>query len=379
MGRQQLGHGGVRDAAVDAHRDADGDQSRDDVHAGLGVRGGEEEPRDGGHGHHQADQQDDAAVAHAVREVPADGHEAGGEHAGRQDHPEDEGLRQLQHGAEVAGQVGHDQVEGRGQQGDHTHDQHDLAREAEGLAQRGLGGALLGVQALELRGVLEAHADEDRDRAQRAGDDERDAPAPVLHGLGTEGPGHAVADEGTDHQAGGGGGHQGGGREAAAALLGELGDEGGDGGDLAAGGEALDHAQEDQQDRGHDADRVGGRQQTDAHGGAAHDAEDDHEGPAAADLVRERTEEQAAERADEEGEGEDGEGREQADDRIVRDEEVGPDVHGEEAVDAVVVPLDQVAGGRPDECLAAFARADLLLLKLGRCGMGCVCGHEVSP
>src|SRR3954471_10649484 len=129
--------------------------------------------------------------------------------------------------------------------------------------------------------------------------------------------------------------------EAAALLGGVLDRQERPAGPLAADGEALDRAEEDEEDRGEDPDVAVGRQHADRDGRGAHHEERDDEHRLAADAVAEVAEEGAAEGAEEESDAERGEGGERADGRVgVGEEEVAEDERGGRAVEEEVVPLD---------------------------------------
>ena len=115
-----------------------------------------------------------------------------------------------------------------------------------------------------------------------------------------------------------------------------------------AGAEALQQPQQQQQDRCPDADRRIGRQQADQEGAAADQQQGRHQHRLAAHPVAEMAEEQAAERARQEADGEGGEGRQRADGGIVfREEQLAEHQRRRGAVDEEVVPLERrTDGGR---------------------------------
>ena len=123
-----------------------------------------------------------------------------------------------------------------------------------------------------------------------------------------------------------------------------------------AGGEALDDAEEDQQDRGPDADlRVGGQHADQGRGGTHHDQGEDQHG-LAAEAVAQVAGDDRAERAEQEADADQGEGED------LRQARVGFVQRGQEqrrqqrcrqlGKDEEVVPLDGGADQRPGEDLA---------------------------
>ena len=110
-------------------------------------------------------------------------------------------------------------------------------------------------------------------------------------------------------------------------------------------GQALDDADQDEQDAGPDTDaRVGG-QQADAERGQPHQHQAGDENRFAADLVTEVPADDAAEGADQEADTEGGEGQQGPGERVTGGEEVGAEVQGRGgAVADEVVGLD----GGPD-------------------------------
>src|SRR6478752_220555 len=178
--------------------------------------------------------------------------------------------------------------------------------------------------------------------AEGAGDEERDAPAPGLH-LGGVQEGVEQGDEsgGTD-VAGQGAEFEEAAEETAALVRGVLGDEGGRAAVLTACGEALEHPEEDQQDRGPDADRVVGGDQADREGPDRHEDHGEGEDLLAADLVPHGAEEHAAEGPDEECHREGRERREELGGVVPGGEEDVPDGDGQVGVDAEVEPLHGV-------------------------------------
>ena len=213
-------------------------------------------------------------------------------------------------------------------------------------------GHLLGLAQLgELRGVVQAQPDVEADQTQRSGDQERDAPAVALHRVGgqqclQQRDGHRADQESEDtgprHERDG----------QAAALLGrELGEIDRAAAVFAAGREALQTTQEEQQQRCGDADRGVGRQQADGERRARHQQDHQREHALPSDPVAERSEHEPAEGPHEERGREDRERLQQRRGFVAGREEVGGDERGQEPVDGEVEPFDGVADRRTDDCL----------------------------
>ena len=114
-------------------------------------------------------------------------------------------------------------------------------------------------------------------------------------------------------------------------------------GELAAEREALDDAQDHEQDRRGDADLRVGRQQPDQQRRAAHQRDRQRQQRAASDAVAHHAEHEAAERPRAETQREDGKGQQLLGGRARLREELTADVAGEVAVDGKVEPLEDVA------------------------------------
>ena len=140
---------------------------------------------------------------------------------------------------------------------------------------------------------------------------------------------------------------------------------------LAAGGQALQQAQRDEQDRGPHADLGVGGQQADEGGGQAQADQREGQDELAAEAVAEVAGDDRAERADEEG---DAEGDPRGDLGAVLahrlEEEGGEDECGGLGVDEEVVPLDRGADHGAGEDLA------LLAALLGGAGVGGAAGRD---
>ncbi len=199
------------------------------------------------------------------------------------------------------------------------------------------------LQLLERRGLVQLQSQVEADQAQRARDEERNPPPPGFHlGVGQQGV------QGRDQArradvAGQGAELQEAAEEPAPLVGGVLGDERRGAAVLTARGEALKHPEEDQQDRGPDADRVVRGDQADRERADGHEDHREREDLLAAELVAHRSEEHAAQRAHEEGHGEGGERGEELGGVVPGGEEHVPEGDGQVGVDAEVEPLHGVA------------------------------------
>ncbi|MCY1229240.1 hypothetical protein D9M72_415980 [compost metagenome] len=110
---------------------------------------------------------------------------------------------------------------------------------------------------------------------------------------------------------------------------------------FAAQADALQHAQQQQQDRRQDADAVVGRHQSDQEGGHAHDHQRDHQHALAADLVAEVPEDHAAQRPRDKAHRKGGVGQHGGHQRVIAGEvQLVEDQAGDHAVQEEVIPLD---------------------------------------
>ena len=210
----------------------------------------------------------------------------------------------------------------------------------------------LGVQGgLELRGFLNLAPEVHRDQSERAGDQERDPPAPLLHGALAQGQLQHGDEGGAEGEAEVAAHVQEAGEESAALVRGVFTHEGGGTGVLAAGGEALDDLEQHQQGGRPHADlRVAG-QQANGEGARGHDHQRRGQDLLAADLVAEPAEDHAAEGPGNEGGGE-GSQQEQGLDGLVRfRQEYRPHGGDQVAEHADVVPLHGVTHDGAAECL----------------------------
>jgi hypothetical protein len=278
------------------------------------------------------------------------------------------------HGDQVGG---HEDLDGVGLRADaevHEEDAEDvgLAKFGDFPERCGRFGAGL-LDLLEDGGFIElAPDDQGGDRDEDAGEED-EPPAPgqhVVRGQGLRGDPHQCAQGST----GGGADHDQRGQLAAGAGGCRFGEQRCAAGLFGAGAEALGRAAHAQQDRGEQADLVEGGKQADGQGCAAHQEQRDHEDPLAAEAVAEVGEEDAAERTEQEA---DGEGGEAGDQRScggdVGEEQFAEDKRGGGAVDDEVIQFEGGAdeagdGGLPDFALIDFPRGEV------RC-----CGHFQTP
>ncbi len=224
---------------------------------------------------------------------------------------------------------------------------------AEDLGEVALGGGLDAVrrlggvcgaalQLLEGRGLVQAQSQVEADEAEGSGDEEGDAPAPGFH-LGVVEEGVERRDEAGGSDVSGEGAEFEEAAEVAASLVGGvLRDERGGAAVFAAGGEALEHPEDDEEDGGPDADGVVGGDDADGEGADRHEDHGEGEDLLAADLVAHGAEEHAAQRSYEEGDGEGGERGEELGCVVPGREEDMAQGGGEVGVDAEVEPLHGV-------------------------------------
>ena len=140
---------------------------------------------------------------------------------------------------------------------------------------------------------------------------------------------------------------------------------------LAADPDALDEAQDGQQDRTPDSDLVVGRNERDREGRDAHQQQGRDQRRLAADAIAVVAEDRGADRPRDEPDRVDAERLQRADQRIgVREVQLGEDQAGDGAVEEEVVPLDGGADGARDD------RAPELYAVVGRCCGDCRCCHR---
>ena len=204
-------------------------------------------------------------------------------------------------------------------------------------------------RGLECGALLDPEPEPDRDRPERARHEERDAPPEVPHRGLAQGE-LEDRDECRSRREAEVGAHVEEAREVPPPLVrGVLAHEGRGPGVLAAGREALEELDEDQQDRRGDADLCIARQEAEGEGRRGHQDQRHGEHPLAADPVAEPSEEHTAEGAGDEGRGEGAEEEEGLDDLVRLGEEDRAHRRDEVAEDADVVPLHRVADdGSPD-------------------------------
>ena len=131
-----------------------------------------------------------------------------------------------------------------------------------------------------------------------------------------------------------------------------------------AGGEALQQATDEDDDRRGNADRGIGRTERDGDGADRHDRQGHDQALAAADLVDIGAEHDGADRAHQGAEPEHAEGVEKGGGFIVRRKERGGDVAGIEAEQEEVELLEEIAAGRAEN--GANSRFDLSRWRTGR-------------
>ena len=214
------------------------------------------------------------------------------------------------------------------------------------LHQRHLGLRAALLHLGEQRALRDGHPDPEADHDERAREQERDAPAPRQERLfgqhdveqREDACGQQVADRDADLRPAG--------VEPSPVRRAVLERHQHGATPLAAEPEPLREPQDDEQDRGGDADGGVGGQQADEERRDTHDQQSDDEHLLAADAVAEMAEDDAAERPGEEPDGVRREGQQGADQRVERGEEqrVEHQRRGR-AVEEEVVPLQR----RPDE------------------------------
>ena len=239
---------------------------------------------------------------------------------------------------------------------DHRRVEDGLLVLADQLAQRRLAFFLAVLHLLEDRALGDGAADQVADHDQHDREQERHPPAPggevFLGHAGVEEVQQAGGEDHADRDAD----LRVGAEQAALALRSVLHGHQGGAAPFTAGGEALDDAQQDQQDRGPDADLGVGRQHADqGRGGAHHDEGEDQHG-LAAEAVAEVAGDDGAQRTEQEADADQREGQD------LRQAGVGVVQRGEEqrgqqrccqlGEDEEVVPLDGGADQGPGEDLA---------------------------
>ena len=245
---------------------------------------------------------------------------------------------------------------------------------AQDLGQRVLRDVALVLQLLELGGLLDLEPDDDADDDQDRAEQEGHPPRPVA-AQGHAGQEGEVGQQQPDREAGLGDA----GVETSFAPRRVLEAHEDGPAPLGAEGQALDDADEDEQDPGPHADLVVGGQGADEDGRDAHQQQRADEHRLAADLVAEVAADDPAERPDGEPDAERGEREQGARQRVVGGEEDGVEVQGRGDAEAdEVVGLDggadrgadrdallgrraldgvRVLGGRPGRQVARSVRS----------------------
>ena len=226
------------------------------------------------------------------------------------------------------------------------------------------------------------HADVAADETKWAGQQEGDAPAPRLQGRIAQ----CLVQQGHEQRAGEKSRRSTGRDQAcvqpAPPCRGVFGEERRRSGVLTRRGEALDHPQQEQPDRGQYAGHSPGRQQSDAEGRARHDQNGPGQRPPPALTVTQGSPDDAAHRAQDERDREDGKSRQKGGGRVLVREEHRCDDRGEVGVRGVVEPLDEVAdearGGGPAQGrpFAALSHSRELLTASS---LACACRHTSPP
>lgn len=331
------------------------DHGQDQGPRRLGVD--QREDGEGGGGGQDRAGEDDRAAADPVGERGGAGQHDQGDRGG-----DGERGEHLRAGVADAGGV-RDQVTGQqglggeGADADAAGQQH-RARAAQDVedGEPRLGAVLLHLG--EQRALDHLETDEQADAEQQHAQQERHAPAPgreLVLGEGGDQGDHGGGDQGAER-----GPHLREARPEPTALLARvLHDHQGRATPLTADGDALDHAQGDQQDRCPDADGVVGGQQADEEAGAAHQAHGEQQHVLAAQAVAEVSEDDAADGAGHISGGEGAERGDRAHGGVgAGEEQFAEDERGDGAVDEEVVELDggaeQSGEGDSAELAGAF-------------------------
>lgn len=203
-------------------------------------------------------------------------------------------------------------------------------------------------------------ADVPADQAHGGREQERQAPSPVVQLGFAECCGQEGGQEAAQQQSRRGACGYDGGIESAPMCGCVLHQECGGAGVLAGGGEALDDADQQEQDRRQKADGAVAGDQGDAERGHGHDDDRKRQCFPPAEPVADVAPEEAAQGTDEEGDGEDAEGCQECCLAVgLREENCGDDA-GQVAVDGVVEPLDEVADEARGDDPASGVLADVV-------------------
>ena len=254
--------------------------------------------------------------------------------------------RHHDHRLQVDRQVRENHVEAHRVQHGGTEGDDELLRVmTEQVADRMIRVVGLGDSSLHLlirRRILQLGTNVVSDETQRSCQQERDAPAPLVHGCVRQDRVHDRGERRAHQQAHGRRSrHE---RAVHAALVrgSVLSQERSSAGILAGSRETLDHAEQQQQDGGGEADGQVARQQADAEGSAGHQEDGRGQGPLAALLVAHAAPEDGADGAQQERKREHRERLHERKRRVVaREEHVGDD-HCEVRIGCVVEPFDEV-------------------------------------
>ena len=246
-------------------------------------------------------------------------------------------------------------VAGEHERGD-EHEQRVLAEELQDRHLR----LLLALGELgEDRALLDAATHVPADEDQHDAEQERDAPAPLEERVTGRDHRHERHDARGEQQAERNADLRRGAESAAAGLGRVLDGHQHRAAPLAAGRDALQDAQQHEQDRRPDPDRLVGRQHADERRRGAHQDQRPHQHDLAAVLVAEVPGEERAERAEEEAHADGREGDDRAVGAERREEELAEDEPDRRRVDEEVVPLDGGADdGREDDASAVDGGGD---------------------
>ncbi|MNG75111.1 hypothetical protein D3C79_336090 [compost metagenome] len=206
--------------------------------------------------------------------------------------------------------------------------------------------------------LLQRMAQVQADDAQRQGEKERQAPTPFEELVLTQHRRNQHHHTGTQHEPGNRAEVQPTTKKPPFSVRGIFGDEDRRTGVLAPHREALGHLGQQQQDRRPDADRGIGRYQANGKGTERHDHDGRGKHFLSPELVAQRTEEQPAQRTDQERHRERGQGGDHLHAGVGVGEEHFAERIGNKTVDAEVEPLHGVAQCRGSDRLAHLGVVD---------------------
>ncbi|MCW0416279.1 hypothetical protein NB689_002033 [Xanthomonas sacchari] len=327
------------------------------------------------HGHAGEHQQRLAADAVAQRAHHRQPHEIGqADAAGHQQAVE---LAQVQLGAAVGRHVGGNQVE---RHGGHHHHAHAAQDQPDIGAQRARdAGQVRRLARGEFRGFLQRAADQEDQRHDQAADGERHTPAPAVHRAVGEQRVQGHAERSGEHHrhllAGRLPGHI----EAAPARRGDLGQIHRHAAQLGAGGEALQQAAEQHQQRRQHADGAVAGDEGDQQHAGRHQPQGQDQALATPVPVDVTAEHQRADRPHQEAGAERGQRQHQRGERAMRREERMADGRGIEAIDHEVVHLEEVAGDHAEHGGGAVRRGLGGGGRSGRSHRSESAGEETAP